>query len=55
MSITISEMAEVMKAHKEGKEIEVRERDSGEWQDDFHPSWDWCRLDYRVKEGENNG
>jgi len=52
----IDDMIAVMQAHKEGREIQVREKSSSsneeEWYDIRRPAWDWYSNDYRVKQEE---
>lgn len=49
---TTTEKIEIMQAFIEGKEIEVRERWTGEWRDATTPTWNWLANDYRIKPKE---
>lgn len=43
------EMIAVIKAHKEGKQIECKENAEDEWGITLYPRWDFVNYDYRVK------
>lgn len=45
----ILEQAAVMLAFVEGKEIEVRVKDSFVWKFSASPCWNWWNNDYRIK------
>ena len=54
MKRDIDYMLSVMQAYKEGKTIENKFRHSPSvWYIDYSPVWNWDRMDYRVKEEEN--
>ena len=41
---------EVEKAYLDGKAIELKSREAGEWTTLISiPSWDWLHRDYRIK------
>ena len=50
MAKTIEEMIEVMKAYTKGAIIEYNDPNYPFWEAVTHPSWDWSRYEYRVKE-----
>lgn len=50
MAKTIKEMIEVMEWFEGGGEVEYRDIDYPFWNSVTHPSWDWSRYEYRVKE-----
>jgi hypothetical protein len=43
------EMAEVMMAYADGKEIEFRPPYVEKWRISHNPTWDWSVVEYRVK------
>lgn len=50
--MTTQEKIEVMKAYAEGKKIQIKERNSGNWRDYgdiLAPEWNWGDYDYRIK------
>lgn len=50
MAKTIKEMIEVMEAYTKGAVIEYTDTYYPFWEAVTHPSWDWSRYEYRVKE-----
>jgi hypothetical protein len=50
MAKTIKEMIEVMEWFDKGGGVEYRDIDYPFWNSVTHPSWDWSRYEYRVKE-----
>ena len=53
--MTTQEKIEVMNAYTEGKKIQYRSKENGEWFDLFlmqEPAWDWASFDYRIKPEE---
>lgn len=57
--MSIDEQVEVLKACKEGKTIQIRDKGSdGDWDnilfsDNKNVNWDFCNYEYRVKPEEN--
>ena len=57
--MSIDEQIEVLKACKEGKTIQIRDKGSdGDWDnilfsDNENVNWDFCNYEYRVKPEEN--
>ena len=49
MTMTTQEMIAVMQAAVEGKEIESKSLNEGEWKVNPYPMWKWSDFDYRVK------
>jgi hypothetical protein len=45
----IEEMAQVMMAYVQQKPIESRTKNSNNWYDSTHPTWDFERYRYRIK------
>lgn len=50
--MTIDEMIAVLRAYKEGKQIDVRWKDrikhTDDWDDDRKPCWNFQDYDYRI-------
>ena len=47
---TVKEKIEVMTAYEEGRKIEARYMQDGDWFNCPEPRWNWDVYDYRVKE-----
>ena len=52
MAKTIKEMIEVMDWFEGGGAVEYRDIDYPFWNSVTHPSWDWSRYEYRIKESK---
>ena len=46
---SIDYMISVMEAAKQGLDIQVMGRASGDWKDTEIPNWDWNSFNFRVK------
>lgn len=46
---SIDYMISVMEAPKQGLDIQVMGRASGDWKDTQIPNWDWNSFNFRVK------
>ena len=49
---TTEEKISVMQAYADGKTLQIKSKDTGEWKDYFiadEPLWDWHHIDYRIK------
>jgi len=46
---SIDYMISVMEAAKQGLDIQVMGRASGDWKDTQIPNWDWNSFNFRVK------
>jgi hypothetical protein len=46
---SIDYMISVMEAAKQGLDIQVMGRASGDWKDTQIPNWDWNAFNFRVK------
>lgn len=47
--MTIQEQIAVMQAFVDGKQIEAKHKDIGEWNNASSPNWDWSSTIYRIK------
>lgn len=50
--MTHDEMIDVIKAHRDGKQIQVRPHSFSDWSDNVYPVWDFDHCDYRIKPEE---
>jgi len=50
--MTPTEMIEVIKAHENGKPIQLKHKDSNLWESCSIPLWNFVDCDYRVKPKE---